>query len=436
MKKSLSFVITCVILLFSCCVVVGIPHAAYSDGALTVSEFNAIGDFEAVSGVDFIYWNNVRFDASPDSNDANNHYAVTPGNDDNHGLSTKSDVHFERGSYRVKFFVKSSGNCNYTVNIGAGIKLEGSIIGNKSFNAEYCDFVISLAGDYGFAIWFSDLTKNIYVDNVKILRVSSAEVTDDNVQTENGAYIRTDAENSGLLFKGFVDKDYYDGFVAMHTDVKVGMIIAPADFLVDCDFTYAALNTDKSVLMYVVNDFNNAGSAETDGYYGFGCAVVRLYPYNIDRKFSARSFISYTENDEIKFIYAAYNPLNHSRSVYGVAQAALSDAGSLTEDQLTVVNSYYNAVENPVPTEETRAGDSFTLVYSLPKGYFVLDYDRNVYSVSVTALTVDGANALSGFSSGMLRLSKAAVLSITFTVTDLGGGDLSVCPVSGKIYKD
>ena len=421
-----------------------------SDGnnILTISKFNEIGDLNDVEieetplyiSVSFSNWDTSRFNVN--SLDGGNYCAIAKSDDKNHLLHTNDPINLEEGIYRVKFSAAISGRFKYFIFLEKNsIKTyytENTIAGDGTFHDVFYDFKLSEQGNYVFYLTVYDNTDYLYVDDIELLTFCSDEKTDENLITENGACIRTNPDMSGLLFKGRVNKSFYDDCASLHTGVKVGMIIAPTDFLNDCPFTYSALFSAKSVLLCVASKWNNSETADTNGYYGFSCAIVKILPYNTDREFSARSFISYTENGETKFIYADYDQAYHSRSVYGVAKAALNSAATLNEGQLSAVNYFYNIVEKPTPTSASSDGNTFTLNFSSLKGYFVLDYDRTAYDVIVTAFTVKTSNKLGDFNSasGMYKITSERDVSITFTVTDKNGVAVYDCPVSVKIYNN
>lgn len=447
MKKTLTFIM--LLIFFAASFFVFDPARvtrSEEDTVLTISAFNEIGDLNDVkieetplsTSVSFVNWDTSRFNVN--SLDGGNYCAIAKSDSKNHSLQTNDPINLEEGTYRVKFSAAISGSFNYFISLGKNsIKTDytvNTIAGDGTFRDVFYDFKLSEQGNYVFYLTVNGLTDDLYVDDIELLTFSSEEETDENLITENGAYIRTDPDKSGLLFKGRVNKSFYDDCASLHTGVKVGMIIAPTDFLNDCSFTYSALFSAKAVLLCVANNWNNTETADTNGYYGFSCAIVNILPYNTDREFSARSFISYTENGETKFIYADYDRAYHSRSVYGVAKAALNSAATLTDEELSAVNYFYNIVEKPTPTSISSDGNTFTLTFSSLKGYFVLDYDRTAYNVIVTAFTVNNRDRLTKFASGMYEISNENNVSITFTVTDKNGVAVYDCPVSVKIYNN
>ena len=77
-----------------------------------------------------------------------------------------------------------------------------------------------------------------------------------------------------------------------------------------------------------------------------------------------------------------------------------------------------------------KNGNSFTLTFSGVKGYFVLDYDRENYSLTGVKISVGGEERDFG---GMEFLSENTDIAVTFTVDT--AESLTECPIAGKVYR-
>ena len=164
------------------------------------------------------------------------------------------------------------------------------------------------------------------------------------VVTNSGASIRLSLTESGLRFTGKVDKEFFDQVKAIDANAEVGMIIIPIDY-VDAvgEFTAKALSAaGKEYLDIVVSKWNNSANVDSDGYYGFSCAIVNVKEANIKREFCARSYIRYTYNGVEKYVYSDFNVADHARSVYSVANRAMEDLLDYDEQDQKIIVAYAN----------------------------------------------------------------------------------------------
>ena len=158
------------------------------------------------------------------------------------------------------------------------------------------------------------------------------------INTEKGASVRLSEETPGIRFSGTVDKNSYDFFVSSFSNVNVGIVIMPKvyyDKITDFKFS----NIKTAGLTYVdimVNKWNNEETAESDGFYGFYCAMVKLKEVNIPQTFCARAYLRYTENGIEKYVYSDFNLVDNARSVQEVARAEITENGAnyTAEDKL------------------------------------------------------------------------------------------------------
>ena len=382
-------------------------------------------------------WGSIGFSVKKSGE---NFYVKTSYNEsDEHGLTPNDTITLNAGVYKFSFDASFSGAATVRLKEDSDVYVSGIISGQGEFTT--CEFSFSLeeSKNYGFTFYVADFTGDVSIDNLGLYYIGENAVErepetfdGENITTEFGASIRASGTTSGLRFKGRVDKPFFDNLSAEYTDAEAGMIIAPTDFLSDCEFTVSALTARKAVQICTVSKWNNERTADTDGYYGFNCAIINVLPYNIDRRFSARCFVRFTENGKVKYIYGDYVEENNARSIKYVAEEALKDANSYSDYQINAINYFLDTIYYPDVTSVSTTDGGFVLRYSGLTGYFVLDYDRQEYTVSVVSFKVNGADA--DFSKGMVLLTESADVEISLSV--LSGGDAGVCPVKGKIYRN
>lgn len=148
------------------------------------------------------------------------------------------------------------------------------------------------------------------------------------IKTEKGAGIRLDSP-AGLRFESRINKAKYDELSA-NAQITVGTLVVPTDYLeaygINSGTGFTKKNLDAIGIPYldIVNDgWNNAATADEDGYYGYYGSIVGIKEGNLDRNFSGIGYMTVkTESDEYT-VYGGYSSDNHSRSVQSVASAAL-----------------------------------------------------------------------------------------------------------------
>ena len=179
----------------------------------------------------------------------------------------------------------------------------------------------------------SGITKNMTFEAVTV-----------DFQTLAGAQVRF-KDPTGLRFLSQVKKADYDALGAAAT--ATGTLILPTDLLGTGDLTLEALKdkTEGKDYLNVTNDgWLNAETAETDGVYSFGGAIVGIKKGNYNRNFSAVGYltVTYADGTTANF-YGGYTAEN-ATSIRTVAQKALADAEAnpdkYTEAEKAILESY------------------------------------------------------------------------------------------------
>ena len=209
---------------------------------------------------------------------------------------------------------------------------------------------------------------SIYIDDVSLVQITTP------IETGTGAGIRNSSTDSGIRFRGNINKGVYDYLTATYgeANVKAGMLLAPTNIIDVEDFTIEKLeNNNVTYINKVIEKWNNSSTGETDGYYGFNCVIANIKPENLDRKFSARAYFSFKySSGEIIYIYADYSSENHSRSIYEVASKAL-ESEDLDDNSKNVAESYVNRIINLTADDfEKDSTDTTGMTYTLIKKYY------------------------------------------------------------------
>ena len=346
-------------------------------------------------------------------------------------IVTAKNVAFARGTYVLSVTVLQTTTANITVSLTdsedcSDINFEPKDVSSYAkYDKARWDIVIPSDTSYKIKITFNRSTsKTFSFDDICLYKLDETAVDEENVITESVVYIRTTAESKGLRFQGKVNAEYYDALCATKTNVKTGMIVAPTDFLSDVEFTVAALSAPEKYVLIYAETFYNQSTHETDGYYAFYCTIKDLIPFNVDRSFSARSFVSYTEDETTKYVYGAYDEELHSKNAYEITANALA-GGGLDEMTRVAFLGYQDVIGNIDGEIVSQNGTEYTVRYTVERaGYFTLTTAGNTYSV--TSLNGD-ENA---YNSGYVNLNSGAELVFVITVN----GDFADFPIGGKIY--
>ncbi len=164
------------------------------------------------------------------------------------------------------------------------------------------------------------------------------------VQTHTGASLRLVKDSPGIRFSGSVDKKTYDSYLTKYKNVSAGILITTEDVLGQTEELTVDAVLGKQHAFITAEIWNNEKSAETDGFYGFYCALTNIKEQNIQKRFCVRAYLKYDENDVTKYIYGNYNFLENARSAKEVACSARENADEYTSQQLEIINYYADFV--------------------------------------------------------------------------------------------
>lgn len=182
----------------------------------------------------------------------------------------------------------------------------------------------------------------------------------------DGASVRADYK-TGIRFGTRMDRDAYDRLVSIfgRSNLTVGILIVPTDYLAETDFTREALTAKYPVIAEIIN--SRWYSSDDSFYYCYG-TLDELRGENYARKFSAVSYLKivYADGTE-KVIYTVSDPDYHSRSVYEVAKMAYADtAAGYTEQMKTAIRGYLDGVLELTESDGAYAVASDLAGYASP----------------------------------------------------------------------
>ena len=202
-----------------------------------------------------------------------------------------------------------------------------SVFGGTSDDAKSAHFTIKFAHTG---------KKGCYIDGVFMQK-------QDVVSIKEGASVRLSGTSSGIRFSGAVDKNVYEKFENEYSNVCAGIVIIPKVYYDDLtDFTFAELDKEKMVRLDIVAEkWNNTKSLDTDGFYGFNCAMINIKKANIVQKFCARAYLRYTENGVVKYVYSDFNVVDNVRSIQEVAKSVMEKEGNDCLPEEKTVLEYY-----------------------------------------------------------------------------------------------
>ena len=88
------------------------------------------------------------------------------------------------------------------------------------------------------------------------------------------------------------------------------------------------------------NETYNTATAETDGYYGFGCALIDIKESNLKRRFAVRTFLHYKYGYDEYYEYGDFSEENNVRAFSEVIARAAEDTAALSENAASVIEYY------------------------------------------------------------------------------------------------
>ena len=158
--------------------------------------------------------------------------------------------------------------------------------------------------------------------------------------TKNSASVRISTVNAGLRFKTTFSNGYLAKMAAYAESkgetMEVGTLIAPDNYIVDKNFTHAALGNGNYV--EVMADVNNAYENKY-GVTTIAGSLVNIKPSNLDRDFAGRGFIRIGD----EYFYAEDYTV---RNIKDVATAALADpSANYTDGQREILGKLNGTVQ-------------------------------------------------------------------------------------------
>lgn len=183
----------------------------------------------------------------------------------------------------------------------------------------------------------SEVSGTVYLDDAYFIRVNP-------LLTESGAYFKLSTQSAGLRFFGRADKAYVDALKANSdiTELYFGILITTEEVAKSItSFTVSELDyTLSPYILMTANETYNTATAETDGYYGFGCALIDIKESNLKRRFAVRTFLHYKYRYDEYYEYGDFSEENNVRAFSEVIARAAEDTAALSENAASVIEYY------------------------------------------------------------------------------------------------
>ncbi|MBQ3019345.1 MAG: InlB B-repeat-containing protein [Clostridia bacterium] len=234
----------------------------------------------------------------------------------------------------------------------------------------------------------------------------------------DGAGVRL-TNGSGLRFLVDVDKAYYDAGKQLNYMTEIGTIIAPTSYL-----TGRELSHELGVGYYL--EIPTADDKWQEGGW-YSSAMLNISADQYARSFSARGYmkIAYTSGEG--YIYTAYDPAEHARSIYQVANMAYVDYNEGSSERNTI-SDYVDAIaditidSNLTAIKTEGANGSYAVAQS--------GAEITISNGSVKAVMVNGVRIMMGYDATIVidgvsytlsgyKLNSDG-LSFTFTLEQIG----------------
>ena len=196
----------------------------------------------------------------------------------------------------------------------------------------------------------TDLVGDIYLDDAYFGIVGDAE---NNLKTDYGAYLRLENDACGIRFRGRIDKSYLDEINADEgkTDISYGIILTKTnpdqiDYTIPETIDSESFTVERLTgyeIPFILMEAKKIYNTETyieDGFYGFNCVLVNINSENLKIKFSARTYLKYTENGSIVYEYSDYDEKANARSVEEMVEKAWAEKDIFTDKELLLLQEY------------------------------------------------------------------------------------------------
>ena len=160
------------------------------------------------------------------------------------------------------------------------------------------------------------------------------------VTTFTGASLRLALDSPGIRFAGSVNKDVYDEYVKNYTEVSAGILITLEEYLTGkTDFTVDALG-DNPYVEITAEKWFNQNTVDTDGYYGFYCAIIKINQKNIEKRYCARSYVKYKDGEKFRYVYGNFSLSDNARSVKETAELAMEELELYSDEQAEIIRYF------------------------------------------------------------------------------------------------
>lgn len=257
--------------------------------------------------------------------------------------------------YRIGLFVKPTvnniKNCSILFSLTpmtGSIKekiFDLSILESKKWNELDFFYKSTYGGECSFSITISS-TQTLYLDDI-FIQEQTTKVSE-NVDIQDGASIRLDTDFSGLRFTAQVNYEYFNQL----KNAVAGIIILPTTSLKEGAVELAIHkldNTEHGDVKFITVEnehFENQPIAERESYYVFSGTMDNILPQNVDRKFSARAYVRYINDDGLtEYVYSNFDLQNNSRSLHDVALFWAQDQfeQEFTPENFKILSNYASA---------------------------------------------------------------------------------------------
>lgn len=298
------------------------------------------------SGIKDVYVENdycIKIDGEAAGGTKQTLYYSEEGVDDGH-LQLEKGVDYKAG---IKAYLTEGSRAKISVKIAYGYGGVNETFAESSYELSsenellWNDCFVEYKSKEGerakIVVEVSAVSGTVYLDDAYFLRVNP-------LLTESGAYFKLSTQSAGLRFFGRADKAYVDALKANPdiTDLYFGILITTEEVAKSItSFTVSELDyTVSPYILMTANEMYNTATAEEDGYYGFGCALVDIKESNLKRRFAVRTFLHYKYAYDEYYEYGDFSEENNVRAFSEVIERAAEDTDGLTENAVSVIEYY------------------------------------------------------------------------------------------------
>ncbi len=202
--------------------------------------------------------------------------------------------------------------------------------------------------------------------------------------------------------------------------IAKGMIISPAQYWTEKEFTLANHDEDTTPINDVTIERDSWASGSTENYKRISGTLLKLHASNYSIVFGARAYMVFTDsNNNNIIVYTDYNPTDNARSMYQVAIAHIQDLPEEKDECLAYVDGVGDVNFDGAVVSKACSDATYTAEGAMQEGTVTLTFSSAVYSVIVNGVRLSSSASVELTINSVVYTASTVVIegnTATFTV--------------------